>query len=327
LAEKKGMLGVSIKVSITCPDCESGVPINALVPSIECPSCGAALDLSLDVWKTILDDAIEEAPFTEEGMGSSSSVFGSYNYSIVRGRVWPRYQGTKDSIEEALITEGLANGFVANLKTGEKTTVRELPAMYRNEFKGVVALVGEESSLIPGLSGENIVEVKESSQPVAMACPKCGGNLIVSGEQRLETCKYCETRVYLPDDLWRILHPVKTKRTWFLLCDFSKKPFTWESDIESAVFLGDNKFCVVVENDYGDFPIIACLREDKTPVWTTDNIDFLCDTEDSPPGLLKTPENNLLAMHRNGKDLLIISGEDGSVIGPNLGLSISLSEK
>ncbi|MCP4647631.1 MAG: hypothetical protein GY852_07840, partial [bacterium] len=124
------MIGVSIKVSITCPDCESGVPINALVPSIECSSCGAVLDLSMDVWKTILDDAIEEAPFTEEGMGSSSSVFGSYNYSMVRGRLEPRYQGTKEQIEEQLIIEGLANGFVIHSETGEKTTVRELPEMY-----------------------------------------------------------------------------------------------------------------------------------------------------------------------------------------------------
>ncbi len=308
------MIGVSIKASITCPDCESSVPLNALIPSIECPSCGAVLDLSVDVWKTVLDDAIEEAPFTEEGMGSSTSVFGSYNYSMVRGRLQPRYQGTKEEIEDDIILAGLKNSYVTHPESGEKTSVRELPPLYRNEFAGVVALIGEESSLIPGENMEDAIEVTNSSHPVAFACPQCGGNLMVSGEQRLETCKYCETRVYLPDDLWRILHPIKTKRTWYLLCDFSKKPFSWESDVESAVFLGDDKFCVVVENDYGDHPIIACLNRDKTPIWTRDDIDLLCDTEDSPPGLMRTPHGNLLAMDKNGKDLLNISGEDGSVI-------------
>ena len=308
------MIGVSIKVSITCPDCESSVPLNALIPSIECSSCGAAIDLSMDVWKTVLDDAIEEAPFTEEGMGSSMSVFGNYKYSMVRGRLQPRYQGTKDEIEDDVIFAGLKKSYVTHPETGEKTSVRELPPMYSSEFAGVVALVGEESSLIPGENKENAIEVTDSSQPVAFACPQCGGNLVVSGEQRLETCKYCETRVYLPDDLWRILHPIKTKRTWFLLCDFSKKPFTWESDVESAVFVGDDRFCVVVENDYGDHPIIACLNRDRTPIWTRDDIDLSCDTEDFPPGLMRTPEGNLLAMDNIGKDLLVISSEDGSVI-------------
>lgn len=308
------MIGVSIKVSITCPDCESSVPLNALIPSIECPSCGAVLDLSMDVWKTVLDDAIEEAPFTEEGTGSSTSVFGNYKYSMVRGRLRPRYQGTKEEIEEDAILAGLKMSYVTHPETGEKTSVRELPPMYSSEFAGVVALIGEESSLIPGENEGIAIEVADSSQPVAFECPQCGGNLVVSGERRLETCKYCETRVYLPDDLWRILHPIKTKRTWFLLCDFSKKPFTWESDVESAVFVGDDKFCVVVENDYGDFPIIACLNRDRTPIWTRDDIDLSCDTEDFPPGLMRTPHGNLLAMDNNGKDLLIISSEDGSVI-------------
>ena len=80
------------------------------------------------------------------------------------------------------------------------------------------------------------------------------------------------------------------------------------------MFVGDDKFCVVVENDYGDFPIIACLNRDRTPIWTRDDIGLLCDTEDSPPGLMRTPHGNLLAMDKNGKDLLVISSEDGSVI-------------
>ena len=261
------MIGVSIKVGVTCPDCESTIPLNALVESVKCSSCGRLLNLSIDVWRTVLDDAIKEAPHTEEGMGSSATIFSDYNYSMVRGRLHPRYSGTKEEIEESEILAALKAGHVKHPKTGSKTSVRELPDTYSGEFKGVVALVGEDFSLIPGNEEGSSAEIVNSSDPVAFACPNCGGNLMVKGENRVENCEYCETRVYLPDDLWRILHPVKTKRTWFLLCDFSKIPFTWESEIYGAVNTPGSGICAVVENDCGDLPIISMLKNDRSSLW------------------------------------------------------------
>jgi hypothetical protein len=50
---------------------------------------------------------------------------------------------------------------------------------------------------------------------VILSCPNCGGSLRVTGEtQRTTPCTYCQTNVFLPDDLWRRLHPVKTVRAW-----------------------------------------------------------------------------------------------------------------
>ncbi len=56
------MIGICIKAGFTCPDCDSYIPMNALVENLRCPACGTDHDLTVDHWKTVLDDAIKEAP-------------------------------------------------------------------------------------------------------------------------------------------------------------------------------------------------------------------------------------------------------------------------
>lgn len=50
-----------------------------------------------------------------------------------------------------------------------------------------------------------------------MGCPKCSASLdITADSQRTVACKYCETDIYLPDDLWLRLHPVKKAERWYI---------------------------------------------------------------------------------------------------------------
>ena len=144
------MIGICIKAGFTCPDCDSYIPMNALVESLRCRACGTDHDLTIDHWKTVLDDAIKEAPHSEEGEGSSSTVFGNFNYRIEYGRLKPRYSGTKDDIPIEDILEHVDDGYVLHPETGEKTFIRKLPDIYNGEFSGITVLIGEEPSLIPG---------------------------------------------------------------------------------------------------------------------------------------------------------------------------------
>jgi LSD1 subclass zinc finger protein len=58
--------------------------------------------------------------------------------------------------------------------------------------------------------------VEESVKPVAMPCPQCSGSLRITAEhERVITCQYCSTDVFLPDEIWRRLHPVKTVQWWY----------------------------------------------------------------------------------------------------------------
>jgi hypothetical protein len=55
------------------------------------------------------------------------------------------------------------------------------------------------------------------TKPVAMACPKCGGGLTIGPDtERTIACHFCSASVFIPDALWKELHPVKTMLRWTL---------------------------------------------------------------------------------------------------------------
>jgi len=58
---------------------------------------------------------------------------------------------------------------------------------------------------------------KDSAEPVAIACPQCGGPLRVDGASRVVGCAYCGASVQLPDAVWQKLHPKRAVRPFFLL--------------------------------------------------------------------------------------------------------------
>jgi hypothetical protein len=50
-----------------------------------------------------------------------------------------------------------------------------------------------------------------------MTCPQCGAALHLTAEsQRTTTCQFCHVDVFLPDELWRCLHPVKVVQPWWV---------------------------------------------------------------------------------------------------------------
>jgi hypothetical protein len=68
-----------------------------------------------------------------------------------------------------------------------------------------------------GEAGAPGPEVANEPRPVVMACPNCSASLSIStGNERTTTCQYCKTDIYLPDDLWRRLHPVKKAERWYI---------------------------------------------------------------------------------------------------------------
>ena len=71
-------------------------------------------------------------------------------------------------------------------------------------------------SLGPGEAELITVDV-EAPRPVVMACPQCGGSLNITTEHaRVTSCQYCSAEVFLPDEVWQRLHPVRTVRWWYV---------------------------------------------------------------------------------------------------------------
>ena len=58
---------------------------------------------------------------------------------------------------------------------------------------------------------------EDSTKPVVMACPQCAAALSVSsGSERVMECNYCNSEVYVPDAVWKRLHPVRKSEEWFV---------------------------------------------------------------------------------------------------------------
>jgi len=311
------MLGILIEAGMTCPSCEGFIPLNALVETIRCSACGTDHELGLPTWKTLLDDILVEVPFLEEGEGSSSTIFGNYNYRLTYGRLLPRYDGTKDDIPPDDILGAITTGAVTQDGGAESTSVRSLPVFCADEFKGIIALVGEDTSLLPGSDQDEEIELPDGSAPIAFQCPNCGGSLLVDGTTRSETCRFCDTKVSIPDQLWQILHPAKMTKRWHLLLDPSQRPLSWESDVLGAAACPEGDLFLVLENDNGDYPVLARSKRDGSPVWTRFDLDIESRTEGSNPGPTITPDGRILLVSANEKDLLVLSPD---------GLQVSLLE-
>jgi hypothetical protein len=57
---------------------------------------------------------------------------------------------------------------------------------------------------------------EESSRPIVMSCPNCAGALSISAaSERIMNCGFCSTEVYVPDAVWKRLHPVGETEEWF----------------------------------------------------------------------------------------------------------------
>ncbi len=311
--ERDYMIGICIQAGISCPSCENSIPLNALVPSIKCSSCGENQKLSLDNWKSILEDSIINAPAYEEGEGSSLSIFGSYNYKVTYGRLSPRYDDTKDTIDIDTLLASIDKGSVLHPVSKAPTSVRRIPEQYGSAFQGVIAIVGEESSLLPGTHGKQPVK-ESSSNPVAFQCPNCAGNLTIDGTKRMVDCSFCDTQVYLPDDLWHTLHPVKKKKRWFLLFDELRRPVEWPREVWDAVRDDEGNFYFVIEPSHSESPLLISTKQDRMLRWKRGDLEITPTTTRGDPRMAITEDNRLLITCADRSKLFIISAEDGTTI-------------
>ncbi len=78
-------------------------------------------------------------------------------------------------------------------------------------------IVTDRTAIAADANAKADIGTTEADHPIALGCTKCGAPLhITRDSERTVACEFCKTDVYLPDDLWRRLHPVKTMSPWFV---------------------------------------------------------------------------------------------------------------
>ena len=153
--------------------------------------------------------------------------------------------------------------------------------------------MGEDQSQLSGREEGEAVEGGVSG-PVAFHCPGCGGSLILDGKSRKTRCTYCDTDVYLPDDLWFALHPVMTTRRWYLLLDETRRPVNWEREVWDAARDSHGNFYIILEPERSDGPVLVSTNPDRTLRWRRTDLCIKPITTRGEPKLALAGDHRLL---------------------------------
>jgi hypothetical protein len=191
----------SFTLRAQCAHCGGPLPLVGPIRSIVCTACSKATPISADEWGRILK-------FAAQGVGSMN--IGRHEIVV----------GTLPSPKPACATCGALVPLEAGADTatacacGARLGSYPAPPWLAEQLPAIAQIYGADRESDGAASGVAVTSVS-AMQPVVMACPSCGGGLNLTTEsQRTTRCTFCRASVYLPDDLWRVLHPVKTVRAW-----------------------------------------------------------------------------------------------------------------
>jgi hypothetical protein len=208
---------VCLEIRTSCNSCGESIPINGPWTKVTCSACFRETAVPPDILAGFLNDFEEEYEGFERGQGSGGTLMsGSGTYKYGCWRMPPRCANCKKPLPEA----GRSGPETVKCPgCGAVYYAFPAPDWLKKVVPSAVCCYTPEPP--PGeIEGTPVAPDEESEKPVVMACPSCGGALSVSkGTDRIMECRYCSTEVYVPDAVWKRLHPVKTTEEWFAVLD------------------------------------------------------------------------------------------------------------
>jgi Zn finger protein HypA/HybF involved in hydrogenase expression len=202
-------LYASIEILTKCSECGHPAPINGLVRKVHCNTCQSDFTVGPKTWTMFLED-IQNAVTFEGGM---STNYLSHGTTVEAAPSLPRCAACGASFAREALDACSADSLAC------PSCKKPMPCGAAPEWAAALnpclkALFGGEMETQAGaevdLSGRG-------DKPVLFKCPGCGGTVkITTQSDRLMTCEFCNADVYIPDDLWLRLHPVKKAEPWWV---------------------------------------------------------------------------------------------------------------
>lgn len=207
------------EIRTECESCGQPVPINGPMRTIACSYCFHRVEITPDRYKSLLADLLEEYDELADGEGRGGQMISDRTYHYGYWRVPPRCRACKKPLELGAVDLGTSGELAC--PCGQRYASFPAPDWLIAELPTAAQCycADREPQPVEGADGTlELVEVHEDApEPVVMACPQCGGALKITVESdRVHECQYCQSNVYIPDPLWRRLHPVKQVHEWWL---------------------------------------------------------------------------------------------------------------
>jgi hypothetical protein len=204
------------KMRADCRHCGHPVPLNVPVEAIHCTYCQNDARVPEAMWRATLRELDEH----HDALASGAAVSRTQDFDGLI--VHFSYRRTKPCCEKCgadypadRIDDGQRRDLFC-VTCGDAASTWPAPAWLTRLVPNATQVLSTE----PGMGappGGRPIEVPDAPRPVVMQCPSCGGPLRVTAESpRTVRCEHCASDVYLPDDLWRRLHPAKTVREWYV---------------------------------------------------------------------------------------------------------------
>lgn len=216
-------IGFMFRINLTCPDCNNAIPVNRIKGEAACPNCMTVVKLPAAWWKDNIftGENLNEASNCAEGEACTSSVIGgAMKYDIAYGKRFPRCQDCKDELTEAtkwtlddIKQAAESSEFIRCKKCNDAVTIRK-----PDEFIGSLL-----DFPVHAIISEDLVQKADpefKGKLMMFACLQCGASLKVNGSSRVVSCTYCNSDNFLPEDIWRRMHPVPKPKVLFILADY-----------------------------------------------------------------------------------------------------------
>ena len=202
------------KIRSSCLECGENLAFEGPALAVPCRGCGATLDIPTATWKAILGFRENAAKFQlAEGQIRNSAMMGggSGTLSVGWGPQRPLCSGCGTLLELSEAPPG-TDGAIRCTACGGSTTTFPPPAWLSAVEPAAMQIFGAAREGVP--AGQP-VGAPVATRPVSFTCPDCGANLKVAEDTpRILGCSFCKADLFLPDPLWRTLHPVKKRVPW-----------------------------------------------------------------------------------------------------------------
>jgi DNA-directed RNA polymerase subunit RPC12/RpoP len=205
------------KVRTICTECGENLVLEGPTQQVECLACQSTIEVTAKTWKNLLSfrKMLNELHLAEGGTRNSFLSGGGEATVFVKwGSQRPLCAGCGSTLDVSTVPPG-KDGVVHCTQCGLAMSTFPPPPWLLAVEPDALQLFGavRESGPPTGVS----VTVPEEGRPVSFACPDCGANLKINASSpRVLACVYCKADLYLPDPLWRTLHPVKKRMPWYV---------------------------------------------------------------------------------------------------------------
>jgi hypothetical protein len=211
--------GVSLRT--TCNRCGQPLPLNAPVLRATCAACSADVTLPERIWTCALDELeMSYESLAEDAPRTHTATIDGFPLTFEVRRAVPRCEKCGQAYPDDRMADGSTRDLFC-VGCGDPGSTYPAPDWLRSLVPTAVQIISTDRG---GAAEAGLVSAAglaaaptQASAPVVMSCPQCGGPLRITDDMaRLAPCTHCHAEVYLPDELWRRLHPAKVSRLWYV---------------------------------------------------------------------------------------------------------------